>query len=193
MSAVEANKQGRAIPFVRFLIPIVFFALLVVVLSIGIKHSPDVGTIHSPLVGRQAPAWELPTLTDAARTIGSKELSGRWYVLNVWGTWCAACRQEHTALLELQRTSSVPIVGMDWHDDAVSALDWLSRLGNPYSVVAVDRDGSTAVNFGVYGAPETFLVSPTGRIVHKHIGPLTLEIWRKDFVSRMGPGAPASS
>ena len=70
-------------------------------------------------------------------------------MLNVWGTWCAACRQEHNALLELQRTSSVPLVGMDWHDDAVSALDWLSRLGNPYSVVAIDRDGSTAVNLTI--------------------------------------------
>jgi cytochrome c biogenesis protein CcmG/thiol:disulfide interchange protein DsbE len=177
----------------RFLIPIVVFGLLVVVLTVGILHSKDVGTIHSPLVGQQAPAWELPTLTDAARTVGTKELSGRWYVLNVWGTWCVACRQEHSALLELQRISTVPIIGMDWNDDEVNALDWLSRLGNPYSVVAVDRDGSTAINFGVYGAPETFLVSPSGRIVHKHIGPLTLDIWRKDFVSRMNPASASSS
>jgi cytochrome c biogenesis protein CcmG/thiol:disulfide interchange protein DsbE len=184
---------SRAIPLGRFLIPIAVFALLVMVLAVGIRHSKDVGTIHSPLIGQQAPTWELPTLTDAARMVGTKELSGRWYVLNVWGTWCVACRQEHSALLELQRISPVPIVGMDWHDDEVTALDWLSRLGNPYSVVVIDQDGSTAINFGVYGAPETFLVSPTGRIVHKHIGPLTLEIWRRDFVSRMTQSGAASS
>ena len=189
----EAPTVSRGLPLGRFLIPIGVFALLVVVLSVGIKHSPDVGTIHSPLVGQQAPAWELPTLTDSARTVGTRELAGRWYVLNVWGTWCVACRQEHSTLLELQRTGQVPIIGVDWHDDDLTTLDWLSRYGNPYSVVAMDRDGSTAVNWGVYGAPETFLVSPAGRIVHKHIGPLTLEVWRKDFLSRMTPGSPAGS
>jgi len=177
----------------RFVIPLVVFALIAIVFAVGIKHSPEVGTIVSPLVGKAAPEWELPLLNDAARRIGSKDFRGQWYVLNVWGTWCYACRQEHSALLELQRTSAVPIIGIDWRDDDGQAREWLSRLGNPYSTVAVDHDGHTAIEWGVYGAPETFLVNPSGIVVHKQIGPMTAEVWRRDFASRLPPASRASS
>ncbi|HUK03147.1 MAG TPA: DsbE family thiol:disulfide interchange protein [Steroidobacteraceae bacterium] len=177
---------------IRVLIPAAVFIVLVAVLAVGIEHSRDVGTIHSPLVGRPGPAWELPTLTDAGRKVGSSQLRGRWYLLNVWATWCFECRAEHDTLLQMQKVSPVPIVGMDWDDDDARALDYISRLGNPYEAIAADRDGHTAVDWGVYGAPETFLVDDQGRIVYKYVGPLTLEVWRTEFVSRL-PANPAPS
>jgi cytochrome c biogenesis protein CcmG/thiol:disulfide interchange protein DsbE len=177
----------------RFLLPLGGFALLAVVLAIGIKHSPDKGTIASPLIGKAAPQFVLPVLTDASRTLRSADLKGRWYIFNVWGTWCGGCKQEHSVLLQVRQTGLVPVIGLDWRDEDSQALDWLSELGNPYEVVAVDREGRTAIDWGVYGAPETFLVNPEGVVVYKFIGPLTLEAWRSEFVPRIPPRTPARS
>jgi len=177
----------------RFVLPLCAFALLVIVLAIGIKHSPDKGTIVSPLLGKPAPQFTLPVLADANRTFGNAELKGRWYVFNVWGTWCGGCREEHGVLLKIKQTSSVPLIGLDWRDEDAQAMQWLSELGNPYEVVAVDREGRTAVDWGVYGAPETFLVDPQGIVVYKFIGPLTLEAWQTKFVPRLPPQQAAKS
>jgi len=157
----------------RFALPVGVFGLLVVVLAIGIKHSPNKGTIMSPLLGKPAPQFSLPNLTDPARVVSSAGLKGRWYLFNVWGTWCGECRAEHEMLLEVRRAAVVPLVGLDWKDDDAQALSWLAQLGNPYDAVAVDRSGRTAIDWGVYGAPETFLVNPQGIVVFKHVGALT--------------------
>jgi cytochrome c biogenesis protein CcmG, thiol:disulfide interchange protein DsbE len=177
----------------RFLLPLGVFVLLAIVLAVGIKHSPDKGTIPSPLIGKAAPQFTLPVLTDASRTLRSADLKGRWYVFNVWGTWCGGCRQEHSVLLQIQKTALVPVIGLDWRDEDARAVQWLSELGNPYEVVAVDREGRTAIDYGVYGAPETFLVNPEGIVVYKYIGPLTLEAWQADFVPRLPPRRDARS
>jgi cytochrome c biogenesis protein CcmG, thiol:disulfide interchange protein DsbE len=177
----------------RFALPLALFALLVVVLAIGIRHSPDKGTIASPLVGRAAPGFSLPSLTDAQRLVRSQDLKGRWYVLNVWGTWCVECRAEHAMLVEAGRAGLVPIIGLDWKDEDDHALDWLAQLGNPYQAIAVDRDGRTAVDWGVYGAPETFLVNGEGVIVYKLVGPLTRESWTREFLPRLPPHAASGS
>jgi cytochrome c biogenesis protein CcmG, thiol:disulfide interchange protein DsbE len=174
----------------RFILPIVAFALLVVVLAIGIRHAPEKGTIPSVLVGRAAPAFTLPNLTDPAQTVRSSDLQGRWYLFNVWGTWCFECRAEHEALLEVHRAGVVPLIGLDWKDDDTEARTWLQQLGNPYDAVAVDRVGRTAIDWGVYGAPETFLVNPQGVVVYKLVGPLTHEVWAREILPRVsGPGA----
>ena len=178
--------------YARFLIPLVAFAALVFVFAVGIRRSPDVGKIDSPLVGNAAPSWQLPMLTDTRRTIGSSDLRGRWYLLNVWGTWCASCRDEHDQLLAIQRASQIPIIGIDWMDDDSQALEYLARLGNPYSTVAVDHGGRVAIDWGVYGAPETFLVNPSGVIVYKHIGALTPDVWRREFAARLPPQLASS-
>ena len=177
----------------RFLLPLGGFALLAVVLGIGIKHSADLGKIVSPLIGHPAPAFTLPSLTDPSRTVSSREMQGRWYVINVWGTWCAECRAEHQVLLDVQRAGTVPIIGINWMDDDALALEWLAKLGNPYTAVLVDREGRTAINFGVYGAPETFLVDAQGIVVYKHIGALTAQVWKRDFQSRLSVRAAAKS
>jgi cytochrome c biogenesis protein CcmG/thiol:disulfide interchange protein DsbE len=177
----------------RFLLPLIIFALLAIVLGVGIKHAPEKGVVASVLIGKPAPAFALPVLTDTARTLRSEDLKGRWYVLNVWGTWCFACRDEHNALLQIQKLGQVPLIGLDWKDEDPQALQWLSQLGNPYDVVAADREGRTAIDLGVTGAPETFLVNPQGVIVYKYVGPLTLEAWQAEFVSRLPPREPAKS
>ena len=177
----------------RFALPVGVFGLLVVVLAIGIKHSPDKGTIMSPLLGKPAPQFSLPNLTDPARVVSSAGLKGRWYLFNVWGTWCGECRAEHEMLLEVRRAAVVTLVGLDWKDDDAQALSWLAQLGNPYDVVAVDRSGRTAIDWGVYGAPETFLVNPQGIVVFKHVGALTPDVWTRDILPRLAPRAAAKS
>jgi cytochrome c biogenesis protein CcmG/thiol:disulfide interchange protein DsbE len=177
----------------RFALPVGVFGLLVLVLAIGIKHSPNKGTIMSPLLGKPAPQFSLPNLTDPARVVSSAGLKGRWYLFNVWGTWCGECRAEHEMLLEVRRAAVVPLVGLDWKDDDAQALSWLAQLGNPYDAVAVDRSGRTAIDWGVYGAPETFLVNPQGIVVFKHVGALTPDVWTRDILPRLAPRAAAKS
>ena len=178
----------------RFAIPLGVFALLAIVLAIGIAHSPDKGTIPSPLLGKPAPEFALPNLLDASQVVKSSDLQGRWYVFNVWGTWCFACREEHDTLLQIRQQNVVPIIGMDWKDTENDPLGYLKQSGNPYEAIAVDRDGREAINWGVYGAPETFLVNDKGIVVYKYVGALTPDVWQKQFLSRLPPGqSPAKS
>jgi cytochrome c biogenesis protein CcmG/thiol:disulfide interchange protein DsbE len=169
----------------RFTIPLGVFALLVVVLAIGIAQSPDKGLIKSPLLGKAAPEFALPSLTDASKTIKSSDLKGHWYVFNVWGTWCFECRVEHPVLMEMSKQNVVPIIGMDWRDKDNDALAMLQQMGNPFTAIPTDHDGREAVDWGVYGAPETFLVNDQGIIVYKFIGAMTRDAWEKEFLPRL--------
>jgi cytochrome c biogenesis protein CcmG/thiol:disulfide interchange protein DsbE len=169
----------------RFIVPLGVFAALVVVLAIGIKRLPEKGVIVSPLLGKAAPEFSLPSLTEPGKIVKSSDLRGRWYVFNVWGTWCVECRREHPVLLSMSQKDVVPIIGMDWKDPEADALDYLKELGNPYEFIAVDRDGREAIDWGVYAAPETFLVNDKGIVVYKYIGALTEDAWKKEFVPRL--------
>ena len=169
----------------RFLIPAAVFLALAGILYVGVVHSPNKSTMQSALLGKQAPAFDLPILGDPARKLSSAELAGRPWVLNVWATWCVACREEHATLLEISRANQLPIVGLDWRDQDDEALQWLAELGNPYTVVAVDREGRTAINFGVYGAPETFFIDANGRVQYRHVGAMTQEVWQREFIGRL--------
>jgi cytochrome c biogenesis protein CcmG/thiol:disulfide interchange protein DsbE len=166
----------------RFLIPLGAFVLLAIVLAVGLKHAPEKGIIKSPLLGKPAPAFTSPLLTDANRSFSSTELKGRWSLFNVWGTWCGECRAEHQALLDIAKRGEVRVIGLDWKDEDPTALQWLQQLGNPYDVVATDRDGRIAIDWGVYGAPETFLVNPQGIVVYKYVGALTMQEWETRFL-----------
>ncbi len=181
----------------RFAIPLVLFALLVVVLGIGIRQSPDKDLIPSPLIGKPAPAFSLPSLTDPGQRVSSAQLRGHWYLFNVWGTWCGSCRLEHSMLLKIRQTGLIPLVGLDWKDDNLDALSFLKEKGDPYQTIAVDQDGSEAIMWGVYGAPETFLVNPQGIVVYKVIGPITEEAWERQILPRLpltsGPAAASRS
>jgi cytochrome c biogenesis protein CcmG/thiol:disulfide interchange protein DsbE len=167
----------------RYLIPVALFAVLAIFFRRGLDLDP--GYVASPLIGKPAPAFELPRLKDPARTIGNEELRGRITLFNVWGTWCPGCRQEHAFLNEVARDSGVPIFGLNWKDDRGSALDWLARLGDPYAASAFDASGDVAIDWGVYGAPETFLLDADGTVLYKHVGPLAAEVWQREFVPRI--------
>jgi cytochrome c biogenesis protein CcmG/thiol:disulfide interchange protein DsbE len=167
----------------KFIVPLVLFLLIGVFLLIGLQRDPSY--VPSPLIGKPAPEFTLPSLQDASYPVASRELLGQPWVLNVWGTWCGGCREEHDVLLTIARSNAVPLVGLNWKDDNAAAQRWLSDLGNPYAVVAVDHEGRVAIDWGVYGAPETFLIGPDGVVLYKHIAPMTLEVWNKEFVPRI--------
>jgi cytochrome c biogenesis protein CcmG/thiol:disulfide interchange protein DsbE len=169
------------------------FVALVVVLAIGIRHSPQKGIIPSPLIGKPAPLFSLPSLNDPAHAVVSGDLKGRWFLLNVWGTWCVGCRAEHQMLLEARDAHALPLIGLDWKDDDARARQWLTQFGNPYEAIALDHSGRTAVDFGVYGAPETFLINAQGIVVYKYVGPLTRDVWTQEILPRLPGHAGGSS
>jgi cytochrome c biogenesis protein CcmG, thiol:disulfide interchange protein DsbE len=169
----------------RFLIPGAVFLLLAGVLYIGVLDSPNKSTMQSALLGKPVPAFDLPVLGSEAARLTNAQLAGRPWVLNVWGTWCAACREEHPVLLEIANQGAVPLVGLDWKDEDQAAQSWLQQLGNPYSAVAVDRDGRAAIEFGVYGAPETFFIDERGIVQYRHVGAMTADVWEREFLSRL--------
>jgi cytochrome c biogenesis protein CcmG/thiol:disulfide interchange protein DsbE len=169
----------------RFLLPLAAFALLLVVLVVGLKHAPQKSIIPSPLIGKSAPQFTLRNLFDGRAPVSAALLRGRWSLVNVWGTWCGECRAEHEALLQIKRDGQVPIIGIDWKDQDEDAQSWLEQLGNPYETVGTDHDGRVAIDWGVYAAPESFLISPTGTVVYKQIGAITPQIWREQILPRM--------
>jgi cytochrome c biogenesis protein CcmG/thiol:disulfide interchange protein DsbE len=169
----------------RFLLPVAVFVPLVVILAIGIYRAPEKEIIASPLIGKPAPDFSLPDLADPAHQVTAADLKGRWYLFNVWGTWCGGCRAEHDTLLEIERARVLPLVGLDWKDDDAQARAWLTQLGNPYAVVAVDHAGRTAIDYGVYGAPESFLINPQGVVVYKVVGELTHDVWTREILPRV--------
>ncbi|MGE0581733.1 MAG: DsbE family thiol:disulfide interchange protein [Steroidobacteraceae bacterium] len=168
----------------RYLLPLAAFVLLAIVLGLGVRHADKKGVVVSPLIGRAAPGFTLPDLLDPGAKFDSRSMAGRWYALNVWGTWCVECRAEHEVLVAARKAGGLPIVGLNWRDEDMEARRWLAQLGNPYEAVPVDTEGRVAIDYGVYGAPETFLIDPRGVIVHKQIGPLTMEAWQRDFLRR---------
>jgi len=169
----------------KFLLPFAAFLGLVVLFAFGLNPKRDIHALPSPLIGKQAPAFILTDVLDPQRSVSNAALKGQVYVLNVWGTWCVACREEQEALLAISRQHVVPIIGLDYMDEREKAKQWLEQLGNPYQAVAFDTDGRTAINWGVYGAPETFLVDGQGRVIYKFISPVTQEVWDREFLPRI--------
>lgn len=155
--------------------PLIVFALLVAVLGVGLTLDPK--KIPSPLIGKSAEQFTLPTLRDASKTVGSKQLEGKVTMLNVWATWCFACKQEHPILNQIAKSGVVDLYGLNWKDDRDKAIALLDQSGDPYTKVAFDEDGKVAIDFGVYGAPETFIIDKKGIIRHKVIGPISWQEW----------------
>jgi cytochrome c biogenesis protein CcmG/thiol:disulfide interchange protein DsbE len=110
---------------------------------------------------------------------------GKLALVNVWATWCVGCRQEHPFLVELSKSAGIPIYGLNWKDDRGQAMSWLSQLGDPYEASGFDESGDAAIDWGVYGAPETFLLAPDGTVLYKHLSPLTAEVWSTEFMPRI--------
>ena len=174
----------------RYLIPLGVFAVIALLLALGIRQAPRKDLVPSPLIGKAAPVFSLPSLANPRTLVTSAQLRGHWYLFNVWGTWCISCRMEEPELLAIARTGVVPLIGLDWKDTRSDAITYLHREGDPYQKIAFDPGGLEAIQCGVYGAPETFLVNPEGIIVYKYIGPITPGAWRRDFLPRI-PAAHA--
>ncbi len=167
----------------RFVIPLILFLGLAALLYAGLGR--DTRTVPSPLIDKPAAAFVLPELRDANIRVDSKQFAGKPWLLNVWGSWCVACQEEHPVLMAYANNNKIPIVGLNWKDEPDTALRWLKQLGDPYDAIAVDADGDTAIDFGVYGAPETFLVDGNGVIRFKQIGPLTADIIASEIEPRL--------
>ena len=167
----------------RFILPFVAFVLLIVVFSFGLFNDPR--KLPSPFLGEQAPTFELPSLTEPGKIVGSAAYAGKFALVNVWATWCGGCRQEHPFLLELERTGAIPIYGLNWRDTRPEALSWIQQLGDPYEFSAFDEDGRVGIDWGVYGAPETFLLDARGNEVYKRVGDVYERIWRDELAPRL--------
>ena len=164
----------------RYLIPLVLFLGLVVFLAIGLTRDPH--EVPSPLINRPAPTFKLAQLADPSKTFSAEEIRGKVWLLNVWATWCVVCREEHPMLLEIERSGAVPIYGLDSKDKREDAIAWLRELGDPYVLSVSDFDGRVGIDYGVYGAPETFLIDKNGVIRFKRIGPITPDVWQKEML-----------
>jgi cytochrome c biogenesis protein CcmG/thiol:disulfide interchange protein DsbE len=160
----------------RYLIPLGIFLVLAVFLGVGLKLNPR--EVPSPLVGKAAPAFSLPTLADPAVQVAAEQMKGRVWVLNVWASWCVPCLAEHPYVTQLARTPGVKVVGLNYKDKPADAQAWLQKHGDPYSTIVADRDGRVGIDYGVYGVPETFIIDRAGVIRHKQIGPITPEVLR---------------
>jgi cytochrome c biogenesis protein CcmG, thiol:disulfide interchange protein DsbE len=160
----------------RYLIPLAMFVVLVAFLAVGLTRDPH--EVPSPLVNKAAPAFDVAQLAAPQERFSPKNLQGRVWMLNVWASWCVACRVEHPLLVEFSRTQNVPLIGLDYKDTRADALKFLARHGNPYQLSAFDLDGRVGIDYGVYGVPETFVIDKNGVIRHKQIGPVTAEALR---------------
>ena len=157
------------------LVPVGLFGVLVIFLAVGLTRDPSV--IPTEMIDREMPAFELPELRDEAATVSQADLIGEVTLVNVFGSWCVACLKEHPTLMQLSRDDTVRIVGINWRDERSEALDWLAKHGDPYEAIVFDAESELVIEIGVTGAPETFVLDPSGRIRYKQIGPITPEVW----------------
>ena len=168
-------------------LPLAAFLVLAALLAAGVwmSRKPNREALPSPLIGKPAPEFALPVLHDPNYTVKLSDLRGQPFLLNVWGSWCVECRVEHPVLTRFAETKRLRVVGYNWKDEPADALRWLEQFGNPYMVVLSDVQGRTALNWGVYGAPETFLVDGHGIVRWKHVGPLDDSIIAKELLPQL--------
>ena len=163
-----------------FLLPVAAFVMVAVGLAVGLTRNPQ--EIPSALIGKPAPAFALPPVQGRMLGLSSAELKGEVSLVNVFASWCTACRYEHPLFMRLKEEGVVPIHGLNYKDRPEDAAKWLDTLGDPYTRTGADRDGRVAIDWGVYGVPETFVISKDGVIVHKHIGPVSADDLEKTIL-----------
>jgi cytochrome c biogenesis protein CcmG/thiol:disulfide interchange protein DsbE len=168
----------------RYAIPLVLFIGLMAFLAIGLSRDPH--EVPSPLINKSAPTFQLSQLQEPEKKFSDRDMRGKVWLLNVWASWCVSCRDEHPLLVEFSRSGLIPIYGLNWKDKPEDAIAWLNELGNPYVISASDLDGRIAIDYGVYGAPETYLIDKNGVIRFKHVGPLTPEVLNKTILPMAG-------
>jgi cytochrome c biogenesis protein CcmG/thiol:disulfide interchange protein DsbE len=164
----------------KFAIPFVLFLALAGFFAVGLTKDPR--EVPSPLIDKPAPAFRLEQLHDAKKPFAPEDMRGQVWLLNVWASWCVSCRVEHPLLVEIAKRNIVPIVGLNYKDQRDDGVKWLEKFGNPYQLSAWDIDGRVGIDYGVYGAPETFVIDKQGVIRYKHIGPVSPEALEKKIL-----------
>ena len=160
----------------RYIVPLAIFMVVAGFLYVGLGLNPR--EVPSPFIGKPAPPFQLAQLARPEQSFSPSQMQGEVWLLNVWASWCAPCRVEHPLLVDLAKKKVVPIVGLNYKDKRDAALGWLGELGDPYRVSVSDANGRVAIDYGVYGVPETFVIDKQGVIRFKHIGPITESVWR---------------
>ena len=158
-------------------IPLLVMGAIGAAFAIGLGHDPH--QLPSMMIDRELPAFDLPALRDDDRRLSPEEFAGEVVMINVFGSWCGACRFEHPTLMKLTARGDAKIYGVDWKDTKEDGVSWLDAYGDPYVDVGRDHDSRLAIDLGVTGAPETFIVDKSGRIRFKQIGPITDEVWKE--------------
>jgi len=156
------------------------FVALVALLAVGLRLNPR--EVPSPLIGKPAPAFELPLLVEPDKRFSQKEMLGKVWIMNVWASWCPPCLVEHPVITQVARSGIAPVVGLNYKDQREDALPWLKRNGDPYHLIVADVNGRIGIDYGVYGVPETYVIDRKGVIRYKHIGPLTVEVVQEKVV-----------
>ncbi len=167
-AAIQSERRPRRLVY---LVPLGLFATIAIAFAVGLGRDPRL--VPSPLIGSEVPKFSLPPVLGRSLGLSAADLNGSVSLVNVFASWCAACREEHPLFMQLKQAGAVPIHGLNYKDRPADAAHWLDTLGDPYTRTGADRDGRVAIDWGVYGVPETFAVTKTGRIAHKHIGAVT--------------------
>ncbi len=165
---------------IRYLLPLAAFIILVAFLLVGLNLNPR--KIPSPLIGKLAPVFKLQQLHEPGIILESKDNLGKVWLLNVWASWCASCRDEHPLLVQLAKADVVPIYGLNYKDKRDLAIQWLDQLGDPYTKSVMDTEGRVGIEYGVYGVPETYVIDKSGVIQYKQIGPVTVDVLEKTIL-----------
>ena len=165
----DATRQRRS--RLVLLLPLVLFFGLVLAFAVRLDRDPS--KIPSALIGKSVPVFSLPPVKGRELELSNSDLNGEVSLVNIFASWCVACREEHPLLMQLKAGRAMPVHGLNYKDEPDNAARWLNSMGDPYTRTGADRDGRVAIDWGVYGVPETFVVSRDGRIAYKHIGPLT--------------------
>lgn len=167
------------------IVPLLGFVLLIGLLMVGLKIADRKELLPSPLINKPVPAFDLPVLGNPQQRLSSESMLGKPYLVNFWGSWCPTCKYEHPVVTALAESKKLTVLGMNFRDEAADAQAWLNRFGDPYDIILQDLDGRISIDFGVYAAPESFLVDPSGIIVFKQTGALTTEIVEKEILPRV--------
>ena len=165
---------------IRYLLPLIAFIILAAFLLVGLNLNPR--KVPSPLIGKPAPVFNLQQLHEPENIFKSKDNLGKVWLLNVWASWCASCRDEHPLLVQLAKANVVPIYGLNYKDKRNLAIQWLDQLGDPYTKSIMDPEGRVGIEYGVYGVPETYVIDKSGVIQYKQIGPVTVDVLEKTIL-----------
>lgn len=167
----------------KYLLPLIAVVIMIPIFALGLRSDP--GQLPSQYIGKPAPEFDLPTLRDPEKRVSTADLRGGFSLVNIWATWCAGCRAEHGFLMQLNEEDVIPIYAINWRDNRPDANSWLAQLGDPYVASGFDEDGRVGIDWGVYGAPETFLVNAEGHVLFRYPGPLNRAVWDREFAPRM--------